>query len=413
MDLPIPADAAASGLAPREVEFAESGVPRFRQRREMNRRFRARIDTLHQSLLRRHQEGEDRPASSQILEELNWLVNYTDRVEAAEERLAALRASLESPAEQQFWAREQDPADGSWGGAFTAWFLRLHATVDPLRDLLRAGGRPRHPLRLLEPVDSPQKIVAYFESLLVSQPTIDGLDRRKELNLAVTALGQLLFLPEMAAALPRHWPRAAVAAALERFMDEVWQNPDSGYWGAWYRVEDRLIKTDDLSITFHVASYRRGRIGRLPQLVRTTYRNRDFDYPYGWHDRGTQNCHHAYNVVRLLRLGWPHMSAAEKRMARTQLQAILDRALHSGVAEDGSFDPAPYLRTTEAYYFGVSLFDEIGYFRPARNFWSQRDFAPASESLRRKILRQLQRFAADDPMIRGAHFKLMANEAAG
>src|SRR6185503_8485055 len=153
---------------------------------------------------------------------------YTRRGEDVAERLAALEASLALDTGAQAPYREQSPDDGSWGGSMREWFLRLHATVDPLRELLRDGGRPRHRLSILDAVDTPQKIVAHFEQLIVSRPLGDGVDRRKELNLTVTALGQLLFLPELADAFEPGWPRAEVAAALAAFMDDHWQDRETG-----------------------------------------------------------------------------------------------------------------------------------------------------------------------------------------
>ena len=388
----------------------EGDVPRFRHRREMNELFRGRLNILHREILARNRNGEDLPCSSQIMEEASWLVNYTDRADAAEERIVALAASLHDDGARQLWAREQDPEDGSFGGCFREWFLRLHASVDPLKQLLRSGQRPRYPMRLLDRVATPERMLAYMSSLMVSEPLVDGLDKRKELNFAVTALGQLLLVPEMAPALPEGWPRKELAAALIGFMDGQWQDPDSGYWGAWYRIGDRLVKTDDLSITFHIASYRDGKINHLRKLVHTTYLNRTKPYPYGWLDRGLQNNHHAYNVVRLLRLGWPHLSAAERSNAQGEIDIILSRALRFSVSPQGEFDANPYNRVAEAYYFGVSLLDEIGYFRASRNFWSTMSFLPDSDALRLRILSQLDGAIRDDPMIQAARDKLMARD---
>jgi len=402
--------AGAQQASERAPGWVDGRAPRYPHRHEMNERFRDRIAKVQQQILERNRNGEDLPCSSQILEEASWLVNYTDRRADAEERVDALEASLKQSGEAQQWVRRPDPQDGSYGGCYREWFLRLQATVDPMTQLLQAGGRPRYPLRILEPVDSPEKIVAYFERLVISQPEVDGVDRRKELNFAVTALGQLLFEPKLAGALPDDWPREQVAAALIRFMDERWQDPETGYWGAWYKVEDRIVKTEDLSITFHIASYRGGRINDLPKLVRTTYLNRTRPYPYGWQDRGSQNCHHAYDVVRLLRFGWPHMTELERANAQAQIMIILARALRFAVTPDGQFDATPYKRMAEAYYFGVSLLDEVGYFRSSQNFWSTVDFAPDNEVLREKILSQLDRSLENDPMIQAARAKLLARD---
>jgi hypothetical protein len=408
--LAVTLPARAKDEVPLGVHWVDGYVPRFAQKREMNARYRTRIDAMHQQILARNLKGEDLPCSSQIMEEVTWLVNYTTRTADVEGRLQALQESLALSGAEQAVYREQSPADGSFGGCFGEWFLRLHTSVDPLKELVRSGGKLRYPLRILDAVNSPEKIVALFERLLVSRPLIDGVDRRKELNLTVTALGQLLFLPELAPVFPERWPRAEVAAALIRFMDERWQDPATGYWGAWYDVDGKLTKTEDLSITFHIASYRRGEIANLQRLVRTTYLNRTKRYPYGWQDRGSQNCHHAYDVIRLIRFGWPHMSEMEKAYAQAQIIIILARALRFSVNADGEFDASPYNRVAEAYYFGVSLLDEIGFFRRSKNFWSDMEFSVESEPLRERILAQLDSSIASDPMIQAARHKLLARD---
>jgi len=185
--------------------------------------------------------------------------------------------------------------------------------------------------------------------------------------------------------------------------------PVTGYWGAWYQVGDKLIKTEDLSITFHIASYRDGKISRLPELVRTTGRIRERAYPYGWQDRGTQNCHHAYDVVRLVRFGWPHMTEVQKAFARSQLVIILARTTRLAINYVGEVDTRPYSAVGEAYYFCASLLDDIGYFRRSRNFWSKLEFDNAEE-LRLKLLGQLERLPKGDPMVDAARRKLQQRD---
>ena len=188
-------------------------------------------------------------------------------------------------------------------------------------------------------------------------------------------------------------------------MDKEWQDPLSGYWGAWYQVGDKLVKTEDLSITFHIASYRDGKISQLRELVQTTGRIRVRAYPYGWQDRGTQNCHHAYDVVRLARFGWPHMTELQRAYTRSQLMIILARTTRLAINCVGEVDVRPYNSVAEAYYFCASLLDDIGYFRRSRNFWSTLEFDSAEE-LRLKLLGQLKHLPNEDPMVSAARRKL-------
>jgi len=395
---------AAPDLPP-GVRLIDGYIPRFEQKKKMDARYGYQLEALRKEILRRGEAGEYLPCSSQILEETDWLVGSTRDVARIERRLKDLRQSLKRPPARQASAGEQSPSDGSWGECYEAWFLRMNASADPLKELVERGETPRYPLAFLKEVDSPQKIVEKFRHLRTSRVLEDGIDHRKELNLTVTGLGQLLFLPKLAALFPPEWPRNEVAAALIEFMDKEWQDPVTGYWGAWYQVGDRLVKTEDLSITFHIASYRDGKISHLPELVHTTGRTRERAYPYGWQDRGTQNCHHAYDVVRLVRFGWPHMTEVQKAFARSQIAIILARTTRLSINYVGEVDASPYSGVPEAYYFCASLLDDIGYFRRSRNFWSKLEFENAEE-LRLKLLGQLEHLPKGDPMVDAARRKL-------
>lgn len=398
------APAQAAPDLPPGVRLIDGYIPRFDQKRRMDALYGHRLDDFRKQILKRGAAGEYLPCSSQILDEADWLIGSTRDTARIERRLDDLSKSLTQSAEQQRAAGEQSPADGSWGGCYEAWFLRMWTSADPLKELVAQGRQPVHPLGFLKEVDSPQKIVERFRRLTTSRVLEDGIDNRKELNLTVTGLGQLLFLPQLAGVFPPDWPRAQVSAALIEYMDREWQDPKTGYWGAWYQLGDRLIKTEDLSVTFHIASYRDGRIERLPELIRTTFRTRERSYPYGWQDRGAQNCHHAYDVVRLVRFGWSDMNDMQKAFARAQLAIILARTIRLSINSVGEVDTRPYNRVAEAYYFCTSLLDDIGYFRRSRNFWSNIEFD--GEDLREKLLAQLKDLPGDDPMISAARRKL-------
>jgi hypothetical protein len=162
-------------------------------------------------------------------------------------------------------------------------------------------------------------------------------------------------------------------------------------------------------MTFHIASYRGGQVPLLNKLVRKTLRIRDRPYPFGWHDRGTQNNHHSYDVVRLLRFGWPQMTMEEKAKAQAELFIITARARRLSVNGVGEFDMRPYSSVDEAYYFGASLFDEIGYFRKSKRFWIEWE-PEDSQELRALILASMDRLKVNSPMMEGARRKLMARD---
>ena len=388
------------------TEWLSGKVPRFSIKLDMKQEFGSRYEEVRSRLLNRNKRGEDLPCSSQILEELSWLILYTARRSDVEQRFRDLESSLKNP-DQEF-AFHQSARDGSWGACHKEWFLILDASVDPLKELAIAGKKPKYPLRFLDPISTPEQVTALFEDLVVSHVARDGWNKRKELNMVISSLGQLLFLPYLEPVLPDSWPREKLTTALVQFMDDKWQNPKTGYWGAWYEEDDKIVKTDDLSITFHIVSYRKGKVKRWPILVNNTFRIREIRYPYGWHDRDTQNNHHAYDVTRLLRLGWPQMSFIQKARTRAELFIMLARAQRLSMNFDGEFDAEPYNRVAEAYYFGVSFFDEAGYFRPSKRFWTTIDFD--SEPLRQLILGNLRKLNSEDPMAAAALRKLEATD---
>ena len=73
-----------------------------------------------------------------------------------------------------------------------------------------------------------------MESLLISD-VAEGRNRRKELNMAIDALGQLLWLDATASVFPNSLDRKQLAAALTKFVDERWAGPET-------RVLGRLVQ---------------------------------------------------------------------------------------------------------------------------------------------------------------------------
>ena len=388
------------------TQWDSNNVPRFSIKVEMVDEFGARYEEVRGRLLARNYSGEDLPCSSQILDELAWLIHYTARRRDIQQRFRELEQSLENS--NQDFAFQQSSRDGSWGVCHKEWFLILDASIDPLKELAIAGRKPKYPLQFLKHVSTPEQMTAMFEKLLVSHVARDGWNKRKELNMIVSGLGQLLFDSKLESVLPESWPREELGAALIRFMDGTWQNPTTGYWGAWYEEDGGVIKTNDLSITFHIVSYRQGQVERWPKIIDHTFRIRETRYPYGWQFQGTQNNHHAYDVVRLLRLGWPKMDVLQKAHTRAELFIMLARALRLSMNFRGEFDARPYNRVAEAYYFGVSFLDEVGYFLPSKRFWTWGVADFDSESLRQTILENLRNLNSQDPMAVAAIRKLEA-----
>lgn len=382
-------------------------IPESPFKRDMNSRFRDEIQDLRRQVMELHRAGREPICSTQILGEARDLMNYTNNAAAVRERLNDLRASLNQP--DQDYAYEQSAEDGTWGGCYKAWYLRLDASVDPMKELVEAGKRPAHPLRFFEPVNTPEKMRRYLESLLISDVKATGIDNRKELNYAITSLAQILFKPKVAALLPEDTPVKELAATLQDFLDNRAQNPETGFWGAWYLVDGEVKKTNDLSITFHAISYRPDDPPHMRELAETLFAMRASRYPYGWRDEGIQNNHHAYDVARLLRRTWPYMTAEQQARATAELTVMVARSLSISIRPDGHFDDEPYTSPAEAYYFGVSFLDEVGYFRPSRRFWAPLETGDA-EKLRATLRQHLLRMDQRNALVTAALRKLDATD---
>ena len=244
-----------------------------------------------------------------------------------------------------------------------------------------------------------KKLTDMLEEMKISDIDAGEANRRRELNMVVTAMGQLLFLDYLAPMLPADYPREQVAQGLRDYMDNDWQNKDTGYWGAWYLQNGELVKTDDLSVTFHIISYRRGDVKLLDQLVDTTFSLRETKYPYGWQDRGTTNNHHNYDVTTILKYGWPAMDYIQKSRASAEIGIMLARSLRLTLDGQGRFYTDAYDNVGDAYYFGVSFLDAAGYFDPSKRFWARKLKFPESPTLKQRLIANMQALDSEDPMI--------------
>jgi len=159
------------------------------------------------------------------------------------------------------------------------------------------------------------------------------------------------------------------------------------------------VKTDDLSVTFHIISYRRGDVKLLDQLVDTTFSLRETKYPYGWQDRGTTNNHHNYDVTTILKYGWPAMDYIQKSRASAEIGIMLARSLRLTLDGQGRFYTDAYDNVGDAYYFGVSFLDAAGYFDPSKRFWARKLKFPESPTLKQRLIANMQALDSEDPMI--------------
>lgn len=358
-------DAAADRIDALFLEYDPAYPENFAAR---ERRFNA----LAERLFARAARGQDNQCSGQIFLEAKWLLGYTAWWSRLDARLDELEASF-AVADQSF-AAEPSPGDGFYGRCATEMFIRVEDTLVNYFELAEHGQVPAVERQPLEELRDPKKMTAFFEAHLISDIPETGEDHRSRLGgLAsiIAAADKRDPVIEMARSTvrgPDLMPeRAAEMRAQFNYLVDWWQDPTSGYWGAWYREGDRVFKTTDLSITYHLVHARRGRVHHWPELIETTFAIRDQGYPFGWLSDGHWTNHNNYDLARLFRYAWPHMSDPQRREAAATLQEMLSWSFEETVQPDyRGFRADPELSSSlgAEFYFGASFLVASGFFDP-------------------------------------------------
>lgn len=395
-------------------ERIDAAFGRFDPAHEVRRAARrARLDALGKALFEREVAGENLACSRQMFVEAKWLVGYTAWWHRVDLMLDALEESLDEP--DQAFADEPSPEDGLYGVCATEDFVRVEATLEAYFELADAGEHPSVPRQPKAWARSPEALVDFLTDLLVSDIPTTGEDMRSRMGGLVSIMAatqrrrevlELLRTTTTGEPLTRDEQRAVRNALLD-FVD-AWQDPETGYWGAWYRDDDeRVFKTTDLSITYHIVHGLKGQVRRWPELIRTTLALREQTYPFGWRSRGRWTNHNNYDLARIFRYGWPHMTAEQQAEVRETIQAMVDWAFAHGLEEDyAGFALAPELSSSVGaeLYFGVSFLDAAGYFSEFP--WTGQLERPAEP---RRVCEALSAHAAElavDVYVSGAKKKL-------
>lgn len=377
-------------------------------------RFGERLVTLHEALSRAQEEGRDLQCSQQMFLEAKWLQRYTARWDRLEDLIQRIQHSLADP--HQGFAAEQLPTDGLWGICHVEGFMRLSATVDGLSALIASGEQPRYRIRTQGRLDTGKRLLNRLQDLLVSDIAKSGVNNRAELSSIITSFAQGSFKPQLHELILESVDLQSSGTLEElreafRFFLTGAQDPETGYWGAWYLVDGKIYRSLDLSITYHVIAYTRGRVEHWPQIIETTAAIENDPYPYGWRHDGRYNNHNLYDVARIYELGWPHMTPAQRELARRQLATMLEWSLANTFREDGSIavDATFSDSLGDEYYFAVSLLDVLGYWDPLRRFWSD---APLDEDAATRccdVKRRLEGLDLEGWAAEGALHKLERN----
>jgi hypothetical protein len=388
--------------------------PRTLERRDEALR---RVRDLGKRLAEDQNARRSRDCSAQIFLEAKWRALYTADFETIDRRIRDLEESFSN--DNQAYVTQQSPVDGSWGICFEPLFMKVEATMFALQMMHRDNVVPKYALTLAPEVRTANDLVALLAQLLVSDIARDGIDHRSELAAPITNATQFQFksywqayLEDQVEGLLRDRDPGGIAtirAKVRQFLN-AWQDPVTGYWGAFYRIGDRLYRTTDLSITFHLISYLKGDVQYWPQIIETTFKIKDEPYPYGWRYGISSNNHNNYDVVKIFRYGWPHMTEDQRVRVRQAMREMLSWALDHSLQSDDSFAPDEnfFSSVSSDYYFGVSFFDEIGYWRAEKRFWTDETFEAAPRSCP-LIRRRLADLRLKSPFALGAEQKLEAS----
>jgi hypothetical protein len=351
--------------------------------------YRPLIETKAALLAEREGRGEKSLCAQEILRETQYLAGSTADWKLLERRLADLDAALAAPAEEG--AETQDGA-GAWGRCYTVEFLKLDASYDNIAALSSRDTKPPIRTQFLDRFNDPDRLAAVLRRLAVSDIAQEGVDHRRELNETLSSLIRLV---------RRGWPIGYdwAPGVKERLYDLIrgeLRDPATGYWGAAYRTETgAVVRTSDLSITYHVAKYLNGRVGEWPTIIATTLAIKDRRYPRGWlTPKGYMN-HHNMDVVELFRMGWPDAGPEQREAIRAEIGRMLDWCLAQSVTPEGGFRMDGYDDSLEAsYYFGTTFLVRAGFFDKKHRFWTEAEF-PTAGGVKARLLARLESLVAE------------------
>ncbi|HEV2672911.1 MAG TPA: hypothetical protein VGV37_00115 [Aliidongia sp.] len=390
----------AAGALAASIARAETVDPQailataFPQMRALRQATKPEIAALEARLDADERAGADRSCLRQAVTELRWRLGATSDTAAAlrsRDRLRSLAASTTNPP-----GNTQD-ADGSYGPCVEAWFWKLDASTDRFLDDDPVPVAPR----FLDRINDPARLDAYLRGLLVSDLRRDGVDRRKELNIAGADLVRLILRRR-----PATYPwRADLEPVVRRFIAAA-QDPATGFFGERYREGDRDLPVMDLSVTFHMARYLDGAIDHWPELVDHLIAIKHEQYPHGWLDADGMTSHNNYDVATLFRLGWPKLRPEQRPLVAVELAGLVDWCLGTALGPDGTIRTrADGESWPDALYFTAAFLDEAGIFDPAKRYWTDRTF-PDAERIRAGLARQAGKLPPDEPMARAALMRL-------
>ena len=320
--------------------------------------------------------------SMQIYRELRWRIDFTIDSEKINKRFVDLEKSLNDNRNQTF-AEQQSPEDGSWGGCYNEWFMRMWATAEHFN---QDGPSPKYPLQFLDRINSPELLTSMLETIIKNDFERSGEFNRVRIDDTISGIGRLLLKEKM----PYVWHPKLKESYLA-FL-KSWQNSKSGMWGTWFVLPlGATLKTDDTGTTFHILGQLKCDADHLDKLATTMLKLKTLDFPFGWRVDGKYENHMNWDAVRNFKCAWPKSTEKTRKIIRDEIHKMLTWSLTESLSSDGSFKISELDKTPgEAVLYGVEFLNEIGYFHKGKRFWTSEEF-PNATSIREKIIKYLNR----------------------
>jgi hypothetical protein len=333
--------------------------------------FATRFRPVAKKIFAEEAAGKDVRCAHQIYQEILWLMTSSADMKRMNERLRDLEISLGPSAPYEI-----KKAAGL--ECLTEWWWRLDWFYDHVKT-----GEPIPP-EILDRINSPEKLTAHLTPLSVSDIPRTGRDNSWEFNMTCADLIRWIV---------RDRPGDFHAKLKETLLKLTFQFQDSetGYWGQRYVINGKGQFVPDLSTTFHIVSYLKGRVPHLDKIATTTLATKDMDTPVGWLYKGQTYNHNFMDVAELFKWAWPQANAEQKKAIAAGIQYMLRRCLSESLQPDGSFKHLEADQSIEeATYFGAEFLSRIGFFNKSRRFWTDQNF-PEAEGIRQKIIAYIER----------------------
>src|SRR5262249_23313652 len=179
------------------------------------------------------------------------------------------------------------------GRCYTEWFFKVVATYNAIEDLIAAGKAPDRPIHLFDRINDPQRLRAHFLSVAGSDIAHNRGNNLRRLN-ENNAKPMSLILHDQPVGYPWH---PSLKDEMMSLLLGPLRDPATGYWGETYKQDGKLLRVQDLSVTFHAVRYLEGHVPDLPKMIDTTLAIKNLPFPQGWLRHGTYINHPSYAVV--------------------------------------------------------------------------------------------------------------------